>query len=370
MKQRSHTFLGIVLITCLIALTVLLFHPASSIKAAEPSSPNHDDLGLPSIPASDSPSSLQTELGRQLFFDTRLSGNGSISCGSCHQPSKAFADGKQVAEGIYGKKGTRNTPSILNSRFLTSFFWDGRRPTLADQAKDPFVNPAEHGLASHADLVNLVRDDAGYQEAFSTIFGTPTQTITLEQISQTIATYVGSLTAGDAPFDRYYYAGDRTALSSQAVQGLQLFQGAAHCGSCHVIEQHWALFTDGRFHRLGVGTKRIESQLADLASAALTLSTPELDHRVLNNPELAELGRFLVTHAPKDIGKFKTPSLRNVAITAPYMHDGSIATLEEAVDREIYYRSLESGRALLLSPSEKIAIVEFLKSLTSTGLSQ
>src|SRR5262249_31190414 len=140
--------------------------------------------------------------------------------------------------------------------------------------------------------------------------------------------------------------------------------------SCHEIGSEWALFTDGQFHRLGVGMDRIEGTLAELVTAAVAQSAQGLDHRVLGNRDMAELGRFLVTHDPKDIGKFKTPSLRNVALTAPYMHDGSIPTLKEAVDRELYYRSFESGRPLLLSPREKSALVEFLKSLTSTELTQ
>lgn len=365
MQQRSHTFLGIILITCLIALTILLLRPASLINAAEPS--NQDDLGLPAIPASNH--SLQTELGRQLFFDTRLSGNGSISCGSCHQPSRAFADGKQVAEGIYGKKGTRNTPSILNSRFLTSFFWDGRRTTLADQAQDPFVNPVEHGLRSHDELLQIIQHDVQYQQAFQMLLGEKLP-ITLDQITQAIAAYVGTLTAGNSAFDRYTYGGDHSALSADAILGLELFQGRARCVTCHQIGNEWAIFTDGQFHRLGVGMDRIESRLAEIATTAVEQSAQGLDHRVLGNRDMAELGRFLVTHDPKDVGKFKTPALRNVALTAPYMHDGSVPTLEKAVDRELYYRSFEFGRPLLLSPREKTSLIEFLKSLTSTGLSQ
>jgi cytochrome c peroxidase len=252
---------------------------------------------------------------------------------------------------------------------LTSFFWDGRRATLADQAQDPFVNPVEHGLRSHDELLQLIRRDAQYRQAFGMIVG-ETPPITLEQVTQAIAAYVGSLTAGNSAFDRYSYGGDRSALSAEALLGLELFQGRARCVTCHQIGREWALFTDGQFHRLGIGMDRIEGTLAELATAAVEQSAQGLDHRILNNRDMAELGRFLVTHDPKDIGKFKTPSLRNVAQTAPYMHDGSVPTLEHAVDRELYYRSFESGRPLLLSPREKATLIEFLKALTSAELSR
>jgi cytochrome c peroxidase len=325
-----------------------------------------DRLGLP--PVGQSPSKQHLAVGKRLFFDMRLSGNGSVSCGTCHQPDKAFADGKPVAEGIKSQKGTRNTPSIINSAFLTSFFWDGRRTSLVDQAKDPFVNPVEHGLASHDELVQIVGQDPDYQKAFQTVSGKE-HPIALEQVAEAIAAYVGSLVSGNSAFDRYYYGRDRSALSSEARLGLELFRGKARCDTCHVIGTDGAIFTDGQFHRLGIGSARIEEKLGQLTTAAIEQSQQGLDHRILGDPDMAELGRFLVTHDPKDIGKFKTPSLRNVALTAPYMHDGSVPTLEAAVDRELYYRSFESARPILLSPREKAALVEFLRALSSRPLS-
>lgn len=365
---RSLNVLCLSLETAFLTLAISLLNPSAPLIAAD--SPRQDRLGLPPFSSPDHASlKQQAELGKRLFFDTRLSGNGSVSCGTCHQPSKAFADGKPVAEGIRGQKGTRNTPSILNSAFSTSFFWDGRRTSLVAQVQDPFVNPVEHGLTSHEELLQIVRQDLEYQQAFQGLSGRELP-ITLEQITQAIAAYVSSLTAGNSAFDRYYYGGDRSALSTEAILGLELFRGKARCVTCHEIGGEWALFTDGQFHRLGVGMARIESKLAELATTAAEQSAQGLDHQVLGNRDLAELGRFLVTHDPKDIGKFKTPSLRNVALTAPYMHDGSVPTLEEAVDREFYYRSFESGRPLLLSPREKSTLIEFLRALTSMRLSQ
>ena len=359
----SLNVLRLLLGTAFLTLSISALDPSVSCLAAD--SPRQDHLGLPTLASADQASlTRQAELGKRLFFDTRLSGNGSVSCGTCHQPGKAFTDGKPVAEGIHGQKGARNTPTILNSVFLTSFFWDGRRTSLVAQAQDPFVNPVEHGLTSHDELLQIVRQDLTYRQAFRAL-SEQELPITLEQVAQALSAYVSSLRAGNSAFDRYYYGGDRSALTGETISGLELFRGRAGCVTCHQIQHEWALFTDGQFHRLGVGMSRIDSSLAELTSRAVELSVHGLDHRVLGNRDMAELGRFLVTHDPKDIGKFKTPSLRNAALTAPYMHDGSVPTLEEAVDRELYYRSFESGRPLLLSPREKATLVEFLNALTS-----
>lgn len=345
----------------------LLISVLSFVSLCSPAQSEPLPLGLPRSQVSSASPAMIT-LGRQLFFDVRLSRTQSVSCGTCHQPSHAFTDGRAVAQGTGDRAGTRNTPTLLNARYLTTFFWDGRRASLEEQAGDPFVNPLEHGLTSHEELLDTLRKTPSYVEAFQTVFPLK-KTISLDLVTHAIAAYVRTLVSGDSPFDRYLYGGEPQALSPQAAQGLVLFKGAAQCSTCHHIGERDALLTDGQFHRVGVGSHKIQSRLSVLVSAVLTRSSP-LDHHVLNDAEFSELGRFLVTRNPKDIGTFKTPSLRNVAMTAPYMHDGSSATLEDAVDRELYDRGTGHNRPILLSPTDRAALVEFLKSLTSPTLLQ
>ncbi len=323
-------------------------------------------LGLPSfVINSAKPTTLaEIHLGKQLFFDKNLSQDGSISCASCHSPDKAFSDHRRVAQGVHGQVSTRNAPTLLNVVFAQYLFWDGRRQRLEDQVLDPFINPVEHGLANPAELERRVRLNKAYDTAFRQVYDIDPAIIDAPHIAQALAAYVRTLLAGDSPFDRFLYAGDHNALNAAARQGLELFRGRAHCVDCHFIGSDSALFSDNKFHRLGVGLQSIQPRLAELAKRAVN-DTGSRDALVLEDPEIAELGRFLVTHDPHDIGKFKTPSLRNVALTAPYMHDGSIATLDEAVEREVYYRGLSKGRPLIITPQEKKMLVEFLKSLTS-----
>ncbi|HEV8553538.1 MAG TPA: cytochrome c peroxidase [Casimicrobiaceae bacterium] len=308
-------------------------------------------------------------LGRALFQDKRLSRDGTVSCASCHDPTLAFTDGRVVATGVGGARGTRNAPTLLNVTYQQSLFWDGRRSTLEAQAADPFFNPRELGLADPAELISKLTADAVYREAFQTIFGETSKEPTLAQVTQALAAFERTLLAADSPFDRYYYAHEKRALSESARRGLEVFQSAARCSQCHTIGTADALFTDGHFHG-GVGLKGIATRLAQLTRQAASLSATQVSELVTVDLELAALGRFLVTKDPQDIGKYKTPSLRNVALTAPYMHDGSLATLREAVEYEIYYRSIELGRPLVVTPSERDDLVAFLQALTSPCVAQ
>ena len=324
-------------------------------------------LGLPtlSIPP-DNPQSLEKiALGRKIFLDTRFSADGRVSCASCHQPERAFTDGLAVARGLRDQAGTRNTPSLLNVAYAASLFWDGRRARLEDQAQDPFVNPLEHGLSDHEAILRTMRGDRQYLAAFRRIFGADAAGINLAQVTQALASFERSLLAGDSPFDRYYYGGNKQALSAAAIQGLEIFGGKGRCQVCHTIGDEGASFSDNQYHRLGIGHDRIAPTLGRLAQQVAGASPSELDRLIIGRPEIAALGRFAVTRRPADIGKFRTPSLRNVALTAPYMHDGSVASLEAAVELEIYYRGIEAKRPLLLSVEEKKALVVFLQSLTS-----
>lgn len=324
-------------------------------------------LGLPALPAAtDNPlSARQISLGKTLFQDKRLSADGTVSCASCHQPGQAFADGLALARGVGRRLGTRNTPSIINAAFLATQFWDGRRDTLEAQVQDPLLNPTEHGLRNAAQLVDIVRRDPHYRTRFRQAFGRANGSITVENVARAIAAFERTLIAGDSPFDRHAYGHDQAALSEAAGRGLTLFRGRAKCESCHQIGPTSAMLTDNRFHSLGVGFKKIEPRLAEMTLALARSGGHNIDHAILSQADIAELGRFVVTHDPADIGRFKTPSLRNVALTAPYMHDGSVATLAEAVDLEVYYRGIAANRPLVLTPQEKADLVEFLKALTS-----
>ncbi len=334
-------------------------------------------LGLPPVPIpEDNPqTSEKIALGKKLFEDKRFSADGTMSCAHCHDPAKAFADGLPLAEGIKKLKGTRNSPTVINSAYYTSQFWDGRRPSLEEQAKDPFLNPVEHGLGEkhgfHDFIVNVIRKDKGYVEEFERVFGVKPEEITIEHVVKAIASFERAVISGDSPFDRYAYGGDKTALSESAIRGLELYKGKARCQECHAISENYAIFTDNKFHNLGVGFKKIQPRLRDMVREFRMANQQgrELDKSILTDAGISELGRFVVTLKTSDIGAFKTPTLRNIAVTGPYMHDGSMKTLEEVM--ELYNKGgeknpfLGSVRVLDLTDQEIKDIIEFMKALTS-----
>ena len=327
-------------------------------------------LGLPPVALETSTTTVAIALGRKLFFDERLSASGTVSCATCHDPTKGMADGLRVSVGDGGLKGSRNAPTLINARFNESQFWDGRRATLEEQALDPLFNPVEHGLRDGADLLARVRQDAEYVQLFTLAYDVSTAQLEPAHVARALAAFQQTLIAGDTPFDRYYYRGDKSALSPAAARGLAIFQGAGQCASCHTIGEKHALFTDHKFHRLSVGMRRIESKLAGLTREAVERrgKGESLDRLIMENADIAELGRFVVTLNPQDIGKFRTPSLRNVALTAPYMHDGSVRTLEEAVELEIYYRRAAPGYPVSLTLEDQADLVAFMRALTSPHL--
>ncbi|HHJ40498.1 MAG: cytochrome-c peroxidase [Methylothermaceae bacteria B42] len=332
-------------------------------------------LGLPPVPVpADNPLTIEkARLGKLLFEDKRFSADGTISCAHCHKPELAFQDGLPVSEGIGGQKGTRNAPTVINAAYYKLQFWDGRRPSLEAQSKDPFINPIEHGLKSHDPIVQIVRTDPNYRNQFRQAFGLALDRITIDHMAQAIASFERTVVAGDSPFDRYQFGGDKKALSAAAIRGLAVFRDKGRCVSCHVIEASTALFTDNQFHNLGVGFDKIEARLPEIIATfrQAKQAGKEVDETVLTQVEISELGRFIVTGDTQDIGQFKTSTLRNIALTAPYMHDGSLKTLEEVVD--FYDKGgrdnpmLDGGiRPLNLTPQEKSDLVTFMKSLTSS----
>ncbi len=307
-------------------------------------------------------------LGQTLFFDRRLSRDGSTSCSTCHVPARYFSDGLATSRGVAGAIGSRNAPSLLNVALIDSQFWDGRVQTLEQQAMLPMVNPREMAMPSLQAVVDAVRRAGDYGPLFARSFGIRDPSdIRVDMIATALAAYERSLNVADSPFDHAAFGGQSGVLSRRAERGRRLFTGAAGCSSCHLVGHDAATFTDNRFHSLSVGLQNLGDRLA-----SLTLKVAELrrqgrspDEIVIADPDFAALGRFVVTLAPTDLGAFRTPSLRNVAMTAPYMHDGSVPTLAEAVDDEVYYRSNESGHPLLLTPTERGDLVAFLESLTS-----
>ena len=307
--------------------------------AADTSSkPPKVPLGLPAFdwPKDNRYSAEKVELGRTLYFDRRLSADDTVSCASCHAPERGFTDGSPVSTGIRGQKGGRSAPTVINRAYSLAQFWDGRAGSLEEQAKGPMANPIEMGN-THEAIVARLRGIAGYRALFAKAFGS--EEITIDQTAKAIACFERTVLSGNAPYDRYK-RGDQKAMSAGQVRGMSVFFDKAKCDQCH----EGANFTLNAYANLGVGTDK-----------------PEPD-----------MGRFAVTKDPRDWGVFKTPTLREIEHTAPYMHDGSLKTLEEVVDfydkGGIKNKNLdEKIKPLHLSDREKKDLVWFLKALSGEG---
>lgn len=329
-----------------------------------------NSLGLPTvkIPTHNQQSAEKIALGRAFFNDQHFSQDGSISCASCHQKDKAFTDGLPVAKGINSLNGTRNSPTVVNAAFFDTLFLDGREDSLEGQALGPFLNPIEHGLENKQQILDVVLNDADYSQQIQQVFNITEQEISVQHVAKAIASYERTLIAGNSAFDQYYFGRDRTKLSASAARGLLVFRRKGNCANCHEISLNNALFTDNRFYNIGWGFKKITPLLDRFIVAIQKGIKPE--QFPLSNEQRSELGRFNATNIITDIGKFKTPTLRNIALTAPYMHDGSVQTLEEVVD---YYdkggvknRFIDAAIfPLHLTVQEKLDLVAFMKSLTS-----
>jgi cytochrome c peroxidase len=341
---------------CLALLALL----AAAAGFAE-TSPESVRLGLPPAPVATTSAEQigWTRLGEKLFFDLRLSRNGKVGCVSCHAPERAFSDGMKTSVGVAGRAGTRNSPSLLNVVFATQLFWDGRAASLEEQALQPFASALEHGLGQAGVAVTRVRGLDDYRPLLAAVgIGDDLGAAHLERA---LATFQRSLVSGGSAFDRYAYGREAGALSAGALRGLELFRGRAGCSTCHTIGEQSATFTDERFHAIGSSISA-----GQVAAALKRLDAASKDHvgeLVLGDPGVAALGRFVVTRDLDDLGRFRTPSLRNVARTAPYMHDGRIATLEEAVEYELYQRGLAVGTPAILTPLERSDLVAFLRAL-------
>lgn len=307
----------------------------SSSAPRRPAIPLGLDLYMP-VPEDNPVTPDKVALGRRLFFDPILSRDHTLACASCHDPRRAFSDGLPVAVGTVGRRGTRNAPTLVNRGYGSSHFWDGRAASLEEQVLQPIENQKELDMTIEEVVVRLKREK-DYRELFQTAFGSAEGRINADNMAKALASYVRSIMSGDAPVDRYMN-GERDALSKQAREGLRIFRGKGNCTACHL----GPTLTDERFHNTGVAWR---------------------------DGEPSDPGRFEVTGKQEDRGKFKTPTLREIDRTAPYMHDGSIATIEEVI--EYYDRGGNPNpyldrelHPLNLTAEEKEALLEFLGALS------
>jgi cytochrome c peroxidase len=297
--------------------------------------------GLPPIiwPKDNPYTPAKAELGRLLYFEKRISADGTLSCASCHHPAKGFTDQAPVSTGIKGQKGGVSAPTVINRAYGAIQFWDGRASSLEAQAVGPMANPIEMGN-SHPVVVETLKKIPGYRTRFKAVFGT--EDFTLDHVAMAIATFERTVLSGNSPYDKYKL-GNKAAMNASQIRGMDVFFNKAKCDQCH----EGASFTLNSFHNLGVGQDK-------------------------PNPEP---GRYAVTKKAEDFGAFKTPTLRDIENTFPYMHDGSLKTLEEVVDfydkGGIPNKNLdERMKKLNLTAQDKADLVAFMKALSGTGWQQ
>jgi cytochrome c peroxidase len=333
-------------------------------------------LGLPpiSVPADNPLTQEKIDLGRRLFMDRRLSHNNTMSCGMCHVPEQGFTSHDLgMAIGLEGRSLRRNSPTMFNVGYNRSFFHEGREPYLEDQIWGPLLNKNEMDMPSVGYVLEKIRQLPEYNGMFEAAFNGP---INAERLGQALASYERTFVSGNSRFDRWYYGGQKDALNPFEQTGFQVFMGKGRCVSCHLIGEKSALFTDHKFHNTGLGWER--SMHPERASYRVQLA-PGVYVQVKGSllkafePPQADVGRYEVTNDPKDRWSYKTPILRNVALTNPYMHDGSMATLEDVVafydkggiDNENKSPLLQP---LNLSKTEKAALVAFMKTFTGDNV--
>ena len=301
-------------------------------------------LGLPKLPVpkDNPPTTAGIALGRKLFYDKRLSAGEKIACAFCHRPESDFTDGIALSRGVAGLPGVRNAPTIENAAYLPFQFWDGRAQSLEEQAASPIADPLEMN-APHEVSVAKLGNDPEYRAMFRAAFGT--DEVNLARVEKALASFERTVLVGGSAFDRYAYGGDSGALTAQQVRGLAVFEDdhRGNCAACHSLGQKSALFTDGKFHNTGEG--------------------------VGDDNGFADEGRYHETKVKTDTGAFLTPTLRNVARTAPYMHDGKLKTLDAVMS---FYAGEGNSNPYLDPEMKKIALtgqdradlVAFLQALT------
>ncbi len=310
-------------------------------------------------------------LGQKLFFDPRLSADGTVACSTCHNPARAFTDGRPVSVGIEGRAGQRNAPTVLNALYNKTQFWDGRVDTLEEQAALPIVNPVEMGQDSLDSAVAAIAGIAEYQQAFMSVFG---RVPNGPDLLRAIASYERTQISFDSPFD-HFIAGDPNAIDDAAKRGWELFNTSARCNKCHALtetERDVTNFMDNDFHNIGIGIIRHNVvALARQAEQLIDSNDKAAIDRAAIQTDMSALGRFLITKKNPDIAAFKTPNLRNVLVTGPYFHDGSQETLWDVMDHYNKGDGVQNPyldqdiEPLALSEKDIDDLVAFLTSLTS-----
>lgn len=310
-------------------------------------------------------------LGQKLFFDGRLSADGTVACATCHDPARAFTDGRPTSVGINGRTGQRNAPTVLNALYNKAQFWDGRAQTLEEQAALPIVNSDEMGHASLDAAIAKIAGIEEYRQAFQKTFGRP---VNGPDLQRAIASYERTLVSFDSPFD-HFVAGEKNAIDDAARRGWELFNTQALCNKCHALtetKRDVANFMDNDFHNIGIGIIKHDVVALALKAEKLIASgdSAAIDRAAIGT-EMSALGRYLITKKVDDTAAFKTPNLRNVLVTGPYFHDGSQETLWDVIDHYNKGAGLKNPwldqdiQPLALTEQNIDDLVAFLASLTS-----
>jgi len=334
------------------------------------------DATRAAIPADNPQTPEKIALGQKLFFDGRLSADGTVACSTCHDPARAFTDGRPTSIGINGRVGQRNAPTVLNALYNKTQFWDGRAKTLEEQAALPIVNPNEMGQPSLEAAAARIAAIGDYQQAFQRVFGRPPNG---PDLLRALASYERTLVSFDSRFD-HFMAGEKNAIDESARRGWELFNARGRCNKCHALTERTrdvSFFTDHDFHNIGIGI--IRHNVAALARQAEQLiksgDTTAIDRAAIQT-DMSALGRFLITRKEPDTAAFKTPGLRNVMVTGPYFHDGSQETLWDVSDHYNKGDGLqdpwldEDIQPLALTEGDIDDLVAFLASLTSADYAE
>ena len=325
------------------------------------------------VPEDNAMTPERVALGRKLFFDKRLSADGTVSCATCHDVTRGFTDQIPTSKGIEEQLGKRNAPTTLNVALLQVLFWDGRSPTLDHQAVQPILNPVEMGMPNEEAAMEAIRDDPEYQKMFREAYG---REMNFEDLGRAIGAFERTMVFVDSPFRRFL-AGDEGALSAEALAGFELFNGKARCVACHPMNPSNPLGTDNRFHNVGVSARHQDFEALGREAIQILQEDPseqKLDELAVGT-DLSELGRFMVTRNRVDMGSFRTPILLNIGITPPYMHDGSLATLWDVMDH--YNKGGEANpfldggiEPLALTEEEIDQLVAFMFTLTDVRFAE
>jgi len=338
-----------------------------------------EHLGLPSFSAyqQEVPDASAISLGRKLFFDRRLSRNKTMSCAMCHIPEQGFTSNELKRPiGVEGRNLKRNAPTLLNVIFNRRLFWDARESNLAQQVWSPLLAKNEMNNPSVGHVLQQLHSDEEYLGMFMNTFG---EKANMMNVGQALAQYQQSLIGASSRFDQWYFGSDKNALNELEQQGFSVFMGKGACQSCHSVGDNYALFTDHQLHNTGVGYE--DSMRKTPKSIAIQLApgmSAEVDKELINSvgeKKENDLGLYEVTLKPPDRWKYRTPSLRNVALTAPYMHNGEFSSLDEVIEFYNVGGTPNALRSPLIRPlnfttDEQVALREFLKSLTSSNVAE